>query len=386
MFFRERMLRMPKKKKRPARGLYILLLIAVLAILAVGIALALRSGSKVPVPVPVATAPPAMTTAATALVRAETTTTTTTAAEAATEAETEKSLPPGMVSGIRLSFYHATMYLGDPSIMPLVLMEPEDAFDKSEHWESSDESVAIVDESGNITAVGEGRCVIRVTALSNPEVYAEVIVTVEPAPEYRTTPAMSTPSRETTTMTVDEMRKDINVIGGITYVQGVMIVNKTYPLPSSYNPGGLIPEAAQAFSDMRAAASADGIYLFSHSDYRSHWSQVSIYGNYCSQYGQDAADRFSARPGYSEHQTGMTVDVNWPGDAFNGTAEAEWLEKNCAKYGFIIRYPRDKEAYTGYKYESWHIRYVGKEWAAVITASGLSMEEFFDVTSVYPEN
>ena len=374
---------MGKPKKKVSRGLYILLLIAVLAMLALSVALLMRRTESAPQTLPIietaAASMPAVTTAATT---AATTTVTTAAAETST---TAPLLPPGTVTGMQLSFYHATMYLGDPSIMPVVLLEPADAADTREIWESSDNSVASVDENGNISAVSEGRCIIRVYSANNPSVAAEVVVTVEPAPEHRTTPAMSTPSSTTHTVTVDETRKDINVIGGITYVQGVMIVNKTYPLPDSYNPGGLIPEAAEAFAAMRSAASAEGIYLFSHSDFRSSWSQVSIYQNYCNKYGQEAADRFSARPGYSEHQTGMVIDVNWPGDAFNGTAEANWLEENCWKFGYIIRYPRDKEAYTGYKYESWHIRYVGKEWAKEITESGLSMEEYFNVPSVYPQ-
>ena len=372
-----------KAKKRSARGLYVLLLVAVLAMLGLGFALLVRHSEPSPEPLPmIATAAasiPAVTTAATT---ATTVTTTATTAETVT---TSALLPPGTVTGIRLSFYHATIYLGDPAVMPVVLWEPDDAADKRAHWESSDESIAAVDESGKITAVSEGRCIIRVCSVNNPAVAAEVIVTVEPAPEFRTTPAMSTPSSTTHTVTVDETRKDINVIGGITYVQGVMIVNKTYPLPSSYNPGRLIPEAAEAFRELCSAASAEGIYLYSHSDFRSSSSQAAIYQNYCYKYGQDGADHFSARPGYSEHQTGMVIDVNWPGDAFNGTAEANWLEENCAKFGYIIRYPRDKEEFTGYKYESWHIRYVGKEWAKEITESGLSMEEYFDVPSVYPE-
>ena len=372
-----------KKKKRSTRGLYILLLLTVLVMLGLGFALLARHSEPSPAPLPMietaAASMPAITTAATT---AATTTTTTVTEETAA---TAPLFPPGTVTGMQLSFYHATMYLGDPSIMPVVLLEPADAADTREIWESSDNSVASVDENGNISAVSEGRCIIRVHSVSNPSVAAEVIVTVEPAPEHRTTPAMSTPSSTTHTVTVDETRKDINVIGGITYVQGVMIVNKTYPLPDSYNPGGLIPEAAEAFAAMRSAASAEGIYLFSHSDYRSHWSQAAIYNNYTYRDGKEGADRYSARPGYSEHQTGMVIDVNWPGDAFNGTAEANWLEDNCWKFGYIIRYPRDKEEYTGYKYESWHIRYVGKEWAKEITESGLSLEEYFNVPSVYPQ-
>ena len=80
----------------------------------------------------------------------------------------------------------------------------------------------------------------------------------------------------------------------------------------------------------------------------------------------------------------MVIDVNYPGDSFNDTEEAIWLEQNCHRFGFVIRYPRGKDAYTGYKYESWHIRYVGEEWAALLYESGLSIEEYFHIPSVYP--
>lgn len=371
----------PKKRRRPSgeRLLYTVLLLMMIAVLAGGIRLVdKRSREDKTLPAPVQTAAPVQTTTTAAAA-----TTATTAVTTTTETTTTTVLP-GSVTGISLSFYHALLYCGDPAILPVVRMEPADALDPSELWESSDPDVAAVDESGYITPVGTGSCTVSVRSVSNPSVTAQIRITVEEAPAQRTTPPMSVPSETTYTATVDPTREDIQVIGGITYVQGVMIVNKTYPLPDSYNPGGLIPEAAEAFSEMRQAASADGISLFSHSDFRSRWSQAAIYQNYCNRDGKDAADRFSARPGYSEHQTGMVIDVNWPGPAFDDTPAAVWLEENCWKYGYIIRYPRDKEEYTGYKYESWHIRYVGREWAEVITESGLSMEEFFQVTSAYP--
>ncbi len=289
---------------------------------------------------------------------------------------TEETLPPGTVTEIALSFYYASMQVGDDSIMPVVQMQPEDALDLSEQWESSDEAVAVVDEEGKITAVGEGNCLIRVTSVSNSKVFAEVHITVYPEGEEIPIP---------TEAYDEETRKDIQVIHGVTYVQGVMLVNKTYPLPSTYNTGGLTSEANKAFSALRAAASEEaGLYLFSHSDFRSYHTQTYVYNDYCNQYGKEAADTFSARPGYSEHQSGLCIDVNWPGDAFNDTPEAVWLEKNCWRFGFIIRFPRGKEEFTGYKYESWHIRYVGKDWAKKIYDSGLCLEEYFHVTSKYP--
>ena len=99
---------------------------------------------------------------------------------------------------------------------------------------------------------------------------------------------------------------------------------------------------------------------------------------------------FSARPGFSEHQTGLAIDVNEISDAFIGTPEAIWLEEHCVEYGFIIRYPQGKQGVTGYKYEPWHIRYVGKDNAKRIhdaaVAAGdpyLTLEEYFGITSAY---
>ena len=134
---------------------------------------------------------------------------------------------------------------------------------------------------------------------------------------------------------------------------------------------------------MQAHAEFDGIELWIQSGFRSYYTQEIIYNNYVSMDGVESADTYSARPGYSEHQSGLAADINNPDESFNGTAAAEWLKNNCYKYGFIIRFPEGKEAYTGYIYESWHVRYVGKEWARKITESGKSLEEYFGITSVY---
>ena len=162
-----------------------------------------------------------------------------------------------------------------------------------------------------------------------------------------------------------------------------MIVNKTYPLPADFNPGGLSEEFMDAFYQMQSDAELDGIELWIQSGYRSYYTQEAIYNNYVSMDGQEKADSYSSRPGHSEHQSGLAADINNPDEAFNGTEAAEWLKNNCYKYGFIIRFPEGKEAYTGYIYESWHVRYVGKEWAKKITESGKSLEEYFNITSRY---
>ncbi len=175
----------------------------------------------------------------------------------------------------------------------------------------------------------------------------------------------------------------VNVVDGITYVDGVLIANKTYALPETYAPGGLTPETYDAFTQMQSAASAEGLYLFVKSGYRSYYDQRYIYNGYAQRDGTDAADRYSARAGHSEHQSGMAIDVNSTMNSFADTAEGIWLKNNCHKYGFIIRYPEDKEHITGYMYEPWHIRYVGVELAYAVTNSGLCLEEYFGITSIY---
>ena len=182
---------------------------------------------------------------------------------------------------------------------------------------------------------------------------------------------------------VDES-KTITEKDGISYVDGIMIVNKTYSLPSSYNPGGLTDEFMNAFYEMQAAASQDGISLFVASGFRSYEYQKDLYDAYVKRDGKEEADTYSARPGYSEHQTGLAADINAADSSFDDTAEAKWLDENCYKYGFVIRFPKGKEQYTGYVYESWHLRYVGERIAKNIhDAGGISLEEYYNLTSEY---
>lgn len=174
----------------------------------------------------------------------------------------------------------------------------------------------------------------------------------------------------------------VEVKDGVTYVDGVVIVNKTYSLPQEYG-NGLDPEAEAAFYEMAGAAADDGIWLYIVSGYRSYWYQDQLYWGYYSWRGEET-DRFSAKAGHSEHQTGLAMDVNDATRNFVGTPEAKWLEEHCVEYGFIIRYPEDKEDATGFMYEPWHIRYLGKEKSKLIADSGLCLEEYYGLTSVYP--
>lgn len=165
-------------------------------------------------------------------------------------------------------------------------------------------------------------------------------------------------------------------------VDGVLIVNREYRVPEDFNPGLKI-EAKQSYELMRDEMRRDGLDIKIISDYRSYDEQRRVYDSSVEAYGKDAADEMTSLPGHSEHQTGYAFDF-WTNDdtvtiddSFDNTAEAEWLAKNAYKYGFILRYPRGKEAITGYKYESWHYRFVGPELAKKVFESGLTLEEYF---------
>ena len=194
-------------------------------------------------------------------------------------------------------------------------------------------------------------------------------------------------SEETTTPESTEppaQEPNIEVIDGITYVDGILIANKTYALPSDFNPG-VSDEAYDALTEMEIAAAEDGISLFIVSGFRSYDDQDVIYNRYVSQDGKAEADRYSARPGHSEHQTGYAFDLNSLEEYFADTPEGIWLAENCHKYGFIIRYPKGKEHITGYMYEPWHVRYLGVDIATSVYESGLTLEEYLGITSEYQD-
>lgn len=168
----------------------------------------------------------------------------------------------------------------------------------------------------------------------------------------------------------------------LTYIQGVLVANKSYSLPSDFNPG-IDANCSAQFDKLVQAAANEGRWLVMNNAFRSYDYQAMLYDNYVNGYGQAEADRFSARPGHSEHQSGLAIDVNSPDASFDGTPEAQWLEEHCYEYGFILRYPKGKESITGYKYESWHIRYVGTDMSYKLHDSGLTLEEYFGIDSYY---
>lgn len=184
------------------------------------------------------------------------------------------------------------------------------------------------------------------------------------------------------------------------YVDGddlLALVNKQLSLAPGYEPLDLVEfsgmpsfypgqrirrEAAAYLRQMFDAAAAEGLEIVVLSAYRSYQDQARAFDYWVRQEGLEAAERESARPGYSQHQLGTAVDMTNEGvsyslvEEFGATAEGRWLEANAHRFGFILSYPRDKEAITGYKYEPWHFRYVGLEHAAAIYERGLALEEY----------
>ena len=174
------------------------------------------------------------------------------------------------------------------------------------------------------------------------------------------------------------------VIDGVTYIDGVLIVNKTYALPINYG-NGITSETQDAFNEMKMDASKLGLNLWIASGYRSYSLQEGIYNNYVNMNGQNEADTYSARPGHSEHQAGLAFDLNTITSSFAYTNEGKWVNSNCYKYGLIIRYPKEKDSITGYMYEPWHLRYVGVDLATKLYNNGnwITLEEYYGIDSKY---
>ena len=152
-------------------------------------------------------------------------------------------------------------------------------------------------------------------------------------------------------------------------------------LPAEYASGyqSMRSEAAGAIQEFLGAGKQAGYALYVNSSFRSFQDQEYTYNYWVAQNGQEYADRTSARPGHSEHQMGTTADIGWNGcelECTEGTPEAAWIAANAHLYGFIVSYPEGKEQITGYAYEPWHVRYVGKDVAAQVHASGLTLHEF----------
>lgn len=165
----------------------------------------------------------------------------------------------------------------------------------------------------------------------------------------------------------------------LTYVKGILIVNKKHPIPNSYAPGENKTAGKQIRKLIQDMQSLGYHISDSYSGYRNYSYQKKLYTNYVNKYGQKEADTFSARPGYSEHQTGLAFDLKHTNGTLVETSdEVKWIKENAHKYGFIVRYTSDKQSITGFIGEPWHLRYIGDE-ATQIYQSNLSLEEYLGV-------
>lgn len=170
-----------------------------------------------------------------------------------------------------------------------------------------------------------------------------------------------------------------------TIINQLIVVNKRYPLPKDYNKGE-DPKARESFNQLAAAARLDGFELVAFSTFRSFERQETLYNQYVTKDGQELADQYSARPGYSEHQSGLAFDIgeknfeqHWAAQSFGDTPAGKWVAQNAHLYGFILRYPLGKEEVTGYMNEPWHFRYVGVESATDMYTHKQTLEEYLEL-------
>lgn len=194
-----------------------------------------------------------------------------------------------------------------------------------------------------------------------------------------------------------EIEEIIEKVDNESYDSLYVIINKKHHLPEDFVPEDLVEveipknkdsitmrkEAAIALKEMADAAKEDGINLMAVSGFRSYNYQQTLFNNYVNRDGEEAANRYSAKPGESEHQTGWAMDLATTDEGcvlstcFEDTNGGKWLYENAYKYGFILRYPEGKEEITGYIYEPWHFRYLGKDEALKVFESGLTLEEYY---------
>lgn len=234
-------------------------------------------------------------------------------------------------------------------------------------------------------------CVIAAILLAGcasapPAVLPIATATASPTASTSTTPGPTVPVFDLTALSHD----DPNSLW--------VISNKHRPLnPADFSPSDLsmpvgVPNeftqplreaAARAVETMYTDAVAQNVNFGIISAYRDYGTQVALYSRYVARDGQESADTYSARPGHSEHQTGLAVDFDDGGDCylnacFESTAAGQWLAANAANYGFVLRYPNGQDAITGFTYEPWHFRFIGVAAAQAMRDSGtLTLEQFF---------
>jgi len=242
----------------------------------------------------------------------------------------------------------------------------------------------------------------------SPDTFGDSITT--PSEDESNIPSESNADEE-----VEEEEKEVDLLEETSHIDDdgkvivdntddiLVLVNKNRNLPSDYVPDDLVvpnvrftfegfdekkqmrKEAAEALEELFKAAEEEGIYLFAVSGYRSYNRQKYLFDTRAARDGFEEANKLTAYPGQSEHQTGLAMDVSCQSvgfdltQKFGQTVEGIWLKENAHKFGFIIRYQEDKVDITGYSYEPWHIRYVGKEAAKEIYERNITLEEYLGV-------
>lgn len=236
--------------------------------------------------------------------------------------------------------------------------------------------------------------------LEQPKLPDEAADSVDPSPSQLlsrvevTLPDPDTDASETAQTEENDLNSpdDVDSPDSLT-----VIVNKARPLPEDYIPADLVElpsqlstgpqtlrqEAADAAETLIAAAQDDGVALTVMSSYRSYQYQHELYNNYLTRYGTTVTDEMSARPGYSEHQTGLAIDVapasgeHTLQQSFGDTVGGQWLAEHAHEYGFVIRYPLDQQNVTGFDYEPWHLRYFGEDYAQhIVDNTGVAELDF----------
>jgi len=247
-----------------------------------------------------------------------------------------------------------------------------------------------------IAMLGASVLVLGITACSDSADQAK------PAASEQTTPQVTEPA-EPVKQLANKPGKNANKENQDTSITA--LVNKQHSLDKTYEPTDLVtvdvptalenPEinqlrkaAADALKEMFSKAKEADIKLYARSGYRSYKTQEALFKNYSAKNGKEAANRYSAKPGQSEHQTGLVMDVTSESvnlqltEDFGETEEGKWISKHAHEFGFIIRYPKDKENITGYIYEPWHLRYLGIDLATEVYQSGLTYEEFLSEENI----
>lgn len=190
-------------------------------------------------------------------------------------------------------------------------------------------------------------------------------------------------SSTTSTTQNSGLREPVRGDDGVYRIDGIIIVNKKYKLPETYTPG-VNPEAQTKLKQMISEMKSHfNVVSDEFVGYRSFQTQSELYEKYVSENGREKADTFSARPGFSEHQTGLAFDlVDMHGEllkAVNYPEAAKWIADNAHRFGFIVRYLPTKEEITGYMSEEWHVRYLGADLAKQVYESNKSLEEYFNI-------